>query len=539
MNNLFLLILKMSASASIIILLLVALTSFLNKNYFMKWKYALWLCLAGYLCIPIDYAAIYRQLSRHFQVTPVTLSTITKVNNAIMTTFNTTPVLTQDVNVMNATKPVEAATTLPTPLTIISYGWFIGVIVSLIVHLISYYLYKNRLIASAKPVTKEAYQIVFSECLNQMDISKPIDLLVSSSISSPMVIGFAKSLLVLPHEAYSDSEIAYILKHELIHYKRHDIYGKLLLLFAKTIHWFNPIISLMYWEAVNDMEFSCDEGVVSFESFSYKKAYAETLFISLTKQNRVETYFSTQFQGGTKIMKKRFENILSKTNKRNGKLLLTVTLLLVITLGTLAGCSDSSNTEIIGGADSETSIELNTSENTTIESNAEDFTPPEDALKYTDSLLQKHRSLLSDATITLNHFVIAYFTEDVETLKTYLSSTCSNVETYPYGNTFNDVSELTFDSIHCSIANETEEFITISLLGTSSLIETVHENLLIDNINFPGPTYDIEDGFTYILSIPLKAKPYKNIELDYREYLTVELIRENGEWKIQSYGLEL
>ena len=44
-----------------------------------------------------------------------------------------------------------------------------------------------------------------------------------------MIIGFFKPVLVLPKERYSPEELFFILKHELVHLKRGDVYFKLLL----------------------------------------------------------------------------------------------------------------------------------------------------------------------------------------------------------------------------------------------------------------------------------------------------------------------
>lgn len=65
--------------------------------------------------------------------------------------------------------------------------------------------------------------------------------------------------------------------------------------------------------------------------------------------------------------------------------------------------------------------------------------------------------------------------------------------------------------------------------------------ILIQKALIPKKSYGetFADISELIFSILLKATPYKDIDLDYNEYLTVELLFENGEWKIQSYALEL
>ena len=108
---------------------------------------------------------------------------------------------------------------------------------------------------------------------------------------------------------------------------------------ANAVHWFNPLIWIMQKEAVIDMELSCDERVTRGTSFAVRKAYTETLLSMLHKRCVRRTVLSTQFYGGTEIMKKRFKNILIKNGKKNGVSILICTVVLTIGFGTMVGCS--------------------------------------------------------------------------------------------------------------------------------------------------------------------------------------------------------
>lgn len=137
----------------------------------------------------------------------------------------------------------------------------------------------------------------------------------------PVVIGFLKPMLVLPNCDYSGEELFFVLKHELIHIKRRDINFKLLFVISNALHWFNPLIYIMQKEAVVDIELSCDEKVIQQTTYAVRKAYTETLLSTFSKQHKRETFLTTQFYAGKKIMKKRFKNILTKSPKKNGLLL--------------------------------------------------------------------------------------------------------------------------------------------------------------------------------------------------------------------------
>lgn len=154
-----------------------------------------------------------------------------------------------------------------------------------------------------------------------------------------MIAGFLKPVLALPPERYGEEELYFILKHELIHFKRRDVWFKLLLMLANAVHWFNPLIWLMHREAVVDMELACDERVVQGKGYRIRKAYTETLLSTLHGRKTAGTTLSTQFYGGKMIMKKRFRNILKMSKKKNGILALTGVIFLMAGMGAMVGCS--------------------------------------------------------------------------------------------------------------------------------------------------------------------------------------------------------
>lgn len=182
-------------------------------------------------------------------------------------------------------------------------------------------------------------------CKHELHIRRTIPVMEFSASPGPMLVGFLKPVLILP-EVYCDREkLAFILRHELVHYQRKDTWCKLLFLLATAVHWFNPIVWIMQKEAAVDMELACDEKVVQGADFQTRKAYTETLLSMLHKGCDRSVLLSTGFYGGKKIMKKRFQSILSKTGKRNGLYILACAAILAISAGTLMGCSLVKNKE--------------------------------------------------------------------------------------------------------------------------------------------------------------------------------------------------
>ena len=350
MRNIFLSILGISVSIGLIVIGLIFLTSFLNKRYAAKWKYLIWIFLALRLLIPFSGANGQEVMDRMslLKVGTNSESEENDANNPIDTAMPYRGIVVEIPAQM--TTPIKASsensTADITMLDIMTLVWIIGSLIFIFVHLISYSHYKRQVLKNGKMIkeTRILSQIFRLKC--ELHINRTVCVMEYDEAESPMIIGFIKPVLVLPKEQYNSEDLFFILKHELVHFKRGDVYLKLLFVTANAVHWFNPIIWIMQKEAVIDMELSCDERVTQGTSFELRKAYTETLLSMLHKQCVRKTVLSTQFYGGKKIMKKRFKNILIRNRKKNGISILICAVVLSITLGMLVGCSvTKENTE--------------------------------------------------------------------------------------------------------------------------------------------------------------------------------------------------
>lgn len=70
----------------------------------------------------------------------------------------------------------------------------------------------------------------------------PIDLYVCGFVSSSMLTGFLRPVILLPEKHFETDELEFIFRHELIHYKRRDLVIKFLSVIAVSLHWFNPFV---------------------------------------------------------------------------------------------------------------------------------------------------------------------------------------------------------------------------------------------------------------------------------------------------------
>lgn len=138
---------------------------------------------------------------------------------------------------------------------------------------------------------------------------KRIKLMVSDQISTPLTFGIFCPKIIFPKawKAADVSELKYVLTHEMIHIKRWDNLWKVLMLAAICVHWFNPLILVMYFLFHRDLELSCDEKVIMLLGEKIKKEYAMAL-LNLAQQQSYPVFFSNGF--GKNAIHERIEAIM-------------------------------------------------------------------------------------------------------------------------------------------------------------------------------------------------------------------------------------
>ena len=94
------------------------------------------------------------------------------------------------------------------------------------------------------------------------------------------------------------SKMQYILEHEFVHIRRFDALAKLFFIIAACVHWFNPLVWIMYILVNRDIELSCDETVVRNFGESSKAAYALVL-ISMEEEKSGIVPLGSSFSGNT------------------------------------------------------------------------------------------------------------------------------------------------------------------------------------------------------------------------------------------------
>lgn len=338
-TDLFVTVLTISMTTGVPVILLMISGSFLNKRYAAKWKYWIWLFLALRLVIPVNGQMAGELLAKVSEGKRQTGEASADMEAGESPGFRRIvvelpPQMTTPISIETEKNAADI-----TILDILAAIWFTVGLIFVLVHLLSYWHYRKGLMMTGRPPEDERLMYQLKRLQKEAGIRRKVSAIECGQAPGPMTTGFFTPLLIFPQEKYSDEELYFILKHELFHLKRRDVWFKLLLVTANAVHWFNPVIWLMQREAALDMELSCDEWVVRGKGKDARKAYTEVLISELHKKYSRNIPFSTQFYEGKQIMRKRFKNILSRKKKKNGALILAGILVLTAILGALAGCS--------------------------------------------------------------------------------------------------------------------------------------------------------------------------------------------------------
>jgi len=143
----------------------------------------------------------------------------------------------------------------------------------------------NRL---GTPAVKAELTSQFTRLCEQLGIVKPVSLLISEDIDSPVSYGLRNPVVLLPSDAedWSPEVREQVLIHELSHIRRGDW---LTLLFSKALCmllWANPLVWLASKHLHDEAEQACDTVVASLGNS--RVSYAENL-LDLAKQRKAKT----------------------------------------------------------------------------------------------------------------------------------------------------------------------------------------------------------------------------------------------------------
>lgn len=343
METFLLNLLKTSLLGSLAILGMLVLKPLWRERYRAKTRCWLWLALAVFLLLPVDFsvknapvqAAPPKDYTLFVGTDKTTIQSTDNLFGDMAEKSGQSPAQVRDTIIQRPVTNPEQKTTRYIPVTtILFYGYLAGAAAFLLYQGVSYALFRRTVRRWKRDVSRADYAAMLSDTARDLGVSAP-EMIVCEAISTPAVTGLLRPRLLLPHERYDVQELRYILRHELCHLKRRDMLLKLVLLAANAMHWFNPVVYLMLRQADEDIELACDSAATDGLELPERAAYSRTLLAAV--QSSVRALPATTCFGGTvERLKRRITNVLGAQKKRG---LGVVALVLALTL--TAGCAVS------------------------------------------------------------------------------------------------------------------------------------------------------------------------------------------------------
>ena len=343
METFLLNLLKTSLLGSLAILAMLVLKPLWRERYRAKTRCWLWLALAAFLLLPVDFsvknapvqAAPPKDYTLFVGTDKTTIQSTDNLFGDMAEKSGQSPAQVRDTIIQRPVTNPEQKTTRYIPVTtILFYGYLAGAAAFLLYQGVSYALFRRTVRRWKRDVARADYAAMLSNTARDLGVSAP-EMIVCEAISTPAVTGLLRPRLLLPHERYDVQELRYILRHELCHLKRRDMLLKLVLLAANAMHWFNPVVYLMLRQVDEDIELACDSAATDGLELPERAAYSRTLLAAV--QSSVRALPATTCFGGTvERLKRRITNVLGAQKKRG---LGIVALVLALTL--TAGCAVS------------------------------------------------------------------------------------------------------------------------------------------------------------------------------------------------------
>lgn len=294
-------LLQMSMSGAVLILFVVVIRS-LVLNYVPKRTFnILWAIAAFRLLIPVHFPSLFSIY------TPV----LHQVTVWQMTSASTSDAV-NDAQLL-ANPFVEDAVRSGGTISNNTAIWIAGTVL-LALLLVFLYSRSRRMFAESIPCGIPKC----NEWLQKQQLRRRVLIRVSDQISSPVTYGIIRPVILLPKNIdYENScVIESILTHEYIHIKRFDGISKFILSVTLCIHWFNPLVWVMFILANRDIELSCDEKVIHIWGRENRAQYALALLDLKERQNSALMLYNSFSRSATKerissIMKHKKHSFIS------------------------------------------------------------------------------------------------------------------------------------------------------------------------------------------------------------------------------------
>ncbi len=218
------------------------------------------------------------------------------------------------------------------------YLWGGGVLVCLLYCIGGYIGFCINCRKNLKPVTEIRLRKQVISLEKKMTGKANLSLYQGRIAKSPILTGLFEPKLIFPDEMeWKEAELEFVVAHELCHFTQKDLWLKLLMTFGWCIHWFNPLVWKIKKRFFYELEFACDERVLSGCSEEMRETYAR-MMLSFAGEKRNACAFSTGFGESKKQMKDRIDHMLDSKGRKRGRIGIVVTGIIILMMGFMISC---------------------------------------------------------------------------------------------------------------------------------------------------------------------------------------------------------
>lgn len=327
-------LLEVSLALGALAALLLALTPALGRRFAPQWRCWAWLLLALRLAVPLNISlpqapvalsAPVGQGSVHSAPAPAASTPALEGTSAGLWE-GPDPAAQGQVPAQGQTVPAPPAADAAAPARAVSptavlfWVWAGGALCFLAAQLASYARFRRLLRRWSSPA----------------GVYGGLPVRACRAAASPVLAGFLRPAIYLP-EALDGAERDFALLHEYAHFRRRDLWYKLLLVSANALHWFNPLVWLLRRAAERDVELACDALVLRDRDAGFRRQYGRAL-LSTVSGRQPAGALTTGFSGGMADLRRRFKSLVDTAPRRPGRAALVLVACAALLAGALVAC---------------------------------------------------------------------------------------------------------------------------------------------------------------------------------------------------------
>jgi beta-lactamase regulating signal transducer with metallopeptidase domain/formylglycine-generating enzyme required for sulfatase activity len=163
--------------------------------------------------------------------------------------------------------------------TWLSWIWLIGAAVYG-GRLLTASLLLGRHLRRQRPLREPVIERLLDECRQQMGIRRQIDVIKTARVRSPALFGLVRPRLLIPPgflRAFTETELRHVFLHELAHLRRGDLVLNWVMVWIQAMHWFNPLVWLLFARIRSDRELACDALAMARTAEPDRATYGRTV----------------------------------------------------------------------------------------------------------------------------------------------------------------------------------------------------------------------------------------------------------------------